>query len=375
MVKGAKSINILHVMQGTSLGGMEQVTLQRMMALSALGCPGRLVCLNSIGDLGPVLEKNRISATGLAYRGIWGWRSIPSMWQAFRSDSPEGVVMSGHNVAAMLALGNLCKGHRVLCIHYHRAGVKSRRHWRLIYNLAFAKFNQITFPSDFVRKEAEEICPAVRTISTTLRNPVQIPDLPDTEVRERARAVFGLGPGVPVIGNAGWLIPRKRWDVFLRVAQRVVGEIPEAVFLIAGDGPQRNELMRLAEELQIAGNVRWLGWQRELRGFYSAVDILLFNSDWDAMGHTAVEAMSYGVPVVASVVHGGLKELIDGDAVGYITEEHDLDWLADKALHLLTDPAVRRAIGARARERMACVCSPERDAAKIIGLLDLDEVE
>jgi glycosyltransferase involved in cell wall biosynthesis len=121
--------------------------------------------------------------------------------------------------------------------------------------------------------------------------------------------------------------------------------------------------------------VRWLGWQRELRGFYSAVDILLFNSDWDAMGHTAVEAMSYGVPVVASVVHGGLKELIDGDAVGYITEEHDLDWLADKALHLLTDPAVRRAIGARARERMACVCSPERDAAKIIGLLDLDEVE
>src|ERR1039457_1166574 len=111
-------------MQCTNLGGMEQVTLQRMISLGVKGFPGRLVSLNPIGELGPLLDSNNVPAVGLAYRGHWGWKSIPSMWREFRREVPRGIVMTGHNLAGMVALGGLCKGHRLLCVHYHHQGVK-----------------------------------------------------------------------------------------------------------------------------------------------------------------------------------------------------------------------------------------------------------
>ncbi len=74
----------------------------------------------------------------------------------------------------------------------------------------------------------------------------------------------------------------------------------------------RDSLQRLAASLGIATpGVIWTGWLTDLTPFYAGIDVLLFNSDWDALGLTPVEAMSYGVPVVASVEHGGLGEILD----------------------------------------------------------------
>ena len=98
--------------------------------------------------------------------------------------------------------------------------------------------------------------------------------------------------------------------MFLRTAQLISRQVPHALFLIAGDGEERAKLEALAGELQIAERVKWLGWQKGLTQFYQCLDVMLFNSDWDAVGLAPLEAINYGVPLVASVQQGGLREIL-----------------------------------------------------------------
>jgi len=114
---------ILHIMQCANLGGMERTTVCRIRGLIDHGQICRLVSLNPIGGLGDVLQRVCIPSTGLQYRGFAGTRSIPAMHREFRREPCDAVMMTGHNLAAMIALGDLGKGHRILCIHFHHAVV------------------------------------------------------------------------------------------------------------------------------------------------------------------------------------------------------------------------------------------------------------
>jgi glycosyltransferase involved in cell wall biosynthesis len=366
-------LRILHIMQCANLGGMERTTLLRMEGLKAQGNEVRLVSLNPIGGLGPLLERASIPAVGLPYRGAWGWRSLPAMYRAFTAQPADAVMMHGHNLAAMVALAasRVAPGRRVLCIHYHHSGVKPAWQWRLIYSVAVRTFRAVTFPTDFVRAEAERLYPRLRTVSYRLPNPFPLPSLPSDQQRHEARRRLGLPPQAKVIGNAGWLIHRKRFDVFLRVGRAVASAVPEVIFVVAGDGPLRPELMQLAQNLGIAERLRWLGWQQDMADFYRALDVLHFNSDWDALGRTPLEAAAHGVPVVASVVHGGLGEFIDSPEYGYLISAHDEDWLAEKIIFLLRNPEAGRRTALACRKRLEETCSPEKDLDRVCRLLGI----
>jgi len=351
-------MKILNLIQCTNLGGMEQATLRLMTGLQEAGHDGRLLSLNPLGTLAPLLAEAGIPARGLPYLGAGGWRSFPALKRTLRQSEADALIMTGHNLLAMLALGEVARSRRLLAVHFHHAGVKPACLWRLIYRLACRRFQAIVFPSDFVRQEAEAIYPEVSRLSLTIRNPIHLPRLPLEADRLAARARLGIPSDALVIGNAGWLIARKRFDVFLEVARRVLDELPSTVFVIAGDGPERERLQEQARGLGIAGSVRWLGWQGDLQSFYHSLDSMLFNSDWDALGLTPLEAMSYGIPVVASVVNGGLKEIINSDQVGYLLDQHDVELMAALLVSLYRDPG-RRSVGLRGRWRIAETCSVE----------------
>lgn len=362
-------MKVINVMQGTNLGGMEQASLRLMLGLKERGHCTEVLSLNPIGTLGPLLDAHGIAAKGFPYLGKGGWRSFLLLKKELRGVQADALIMTGHHLLSMIAMGDLCAGRRVLAIHFHHSGVKPNWQWRLIYKLACKRFRAITFPSDYVRKEAETLYPPVKRMSHTVRNPLSIPPLPVAGDRSKARIFFGIPEDAIVVGNAGWLIPRKRFDVFLQVAQRVAEEVPNALFLIAGDGEEKSRLDSLAEQLNIAGRVKWLGWQKDLTPFFQCLDVMLFNSDWDAMGLSPLEAMSYGVPLVASVQQGGLKEIVSNDEYGYLISTHDIDALAAKVIYLLQNPDKARSVALAGRQRVEDVSNPEDHVKKIESLL------
>ncbi len=338
---------------------MEQASLRLMRGLQARGHRVSLLSLNPIGKLGPLLEDAGIPHEGLPYRGKGGWRGYASLKRKLGTIQADGLIMTGHHLLASIALGDFCRGHRLLAVHFHHAGVKPRWQWRLIYRLAARRFTAVTFPCDFIRREAESIFPPIARLAHTIVNPLDVSSVPTGQDRAKARDFLGLPRGSLVVGNAGWLIPRKRFDVFLHVAQEVLARIPNAVFLIAGDGPERKALESLVCGLGISASMRWLGWCQEMASFYKSLDVLLFNSDWDALPTTPLEAMSFGVPVVCSVLHGGLNEIIDSARYGYVRSTHDVKVLAGVVLQLLKHPQQATAMGLAARNRIEQICRTE----------------
>jgi len=242
--------------------------------------------------------------------------------------------------------------------------------WKTLYAIAGWKFAKVVFPSEFIRDEAITLSPWIQEKSLILRYPFANHQTVSPEDKTIARRGLGISEVGAVVGNAGWLIPRKRWDVFLRIAALVLKSRPDALFLIAGDGPERGDLEALAAELGIADRIQWISWQSNLSVFYKSLDVLLFNSDWDAMGRTPLEAMTYGVPVVASVTHGGLGEIMDSEKHGFFFRDHALEKLAGCIVHLLDDPVLAATTGDAGRMKMMEVGDSTKYAEGMLALLN-----
>ena len=354
---------------------MEQSTLLLAEELIALGHGVEILSLNEMGPLKPVLEAKGIAASAIGYHGIWGWRSFLPLKRILRGKEADALVMVGHNLMAMLAIGDFCKKNRILSLHFHHQGVKGKFAWNLIYLVAVMRFRRIIYPSRFIMNEAMAFVPRLRNtdkiVSYPISTPITLPEASFHGTRQQSARLLGLDPSKKYVGNAGWLIPRKRWDVFLRVAAEVAASVPEAIFLIAGDGPEKAGLEQLARDLKIADRVIWMGWQKDLDAFYRVLDVMVFNSDWDAMGRTPLEAMSYGVPVVASMMHGGLGEMMDSEDYGFLLDSHDIPAMAQRVAGLLRNQQRAREIGDAARNHIAEVGSPRKHAEKVAALLSL----
>jgi glycosyltransferase involved in cell wall biosynthesis len=291
--------------------------------------------------------------------------------QILNLEAADALIMTGHNLMAMAALGDFCRHKRLLAMHFYHTGAKPMWQWRVIYRVAQRCFNAITYPSDYVREEACAIYPPIRNMAWTVRNPLDREPIVTVAHRKILRDRLQLGPDVLIIGNAGWLLPLKRFDIFLRVAARVSVQLPNAQFVIAGDGPERESLRSLARQLGIDQKVHWLGWQKDMRTFYPGLDVLLFNSDWDAFPTTPLEAMSFGVPVIASVLNGGLREVITDDRYGILLQDHDIDRLANATMAAATSDG--RAMGLRGKQRVSEMSDPIAISMEIERLIAGDE--
>ena len=140
-------MRIFALIQCANLGGMEQSTVLLLDEFKKMGHEVELLSLNAMGSLGPVLAQHGIPGSGLGYQGKWGWRSFLSLRRALRARQADALVMVGHNLMAMLALGNFCRDRRVLSLHFHHQGVMPNWAWRLIYRVAMWRFRCIIYPS------------------------------------------------------------------------------------------------------------------------------------------------------------------------------------------------------------------------------------
>ncbi|MBM2623304.1 glycosyltransferase [Actinoplanes sp. LDG1-06] len=115
----------------------------------------------------------------------------------------------------------------------------------------------------------------------------------DPGLRAAARARLRIPPGTPVIGGLGRLEPRKRFDVLIRA----VGEVPDAVLLLVGDGPARVALERLAAIEGVSDRVRFAGPVRHAREMLCAMDVFA-SPGRETFGLVVLEAIAAGLPAL-----------------------------------------------------------------------------
>jgi glycosyltransferase involved in cell wall biosynthesis len=165
------------------------------------------------------------------------------------------------------------------------------------------------------------------------------------------RRELGIGAADPVVGIVAALRPEKNHELFLEMAARVVRPLPSARFLVIGDGPRRESLEQLARQLGIDSNVLFLGSREDVPRLLSAIDVFALTSHNEANPVSILEAMSTGLPVVATDV-GSIGEAIADGRTGYLVPPGDAAQLTDRVLELLRDPLRAKTLGAAAREKV-----------------------
>jgi glycosyltransferase involved in cell wall biosynthesis len=163
---------------------------------------------------------------------------------------------------------------------------------------------------------------------------------------------YGLGEG-PVALFLGGLKPRKNLTFLLHAWREVATARPAATLVIAGDGPLRGELGRQAEAMGLGPRVVFTGRvpERDKVAHYNLADVFLFPSTLEGFGFAAAEAMSCGLPVVASD-EGALPELVVDGRGGFACPGGDRAAFVEATLRLLDQPELRRLFGDFNRERV-----------------------
>jgi glycosyltransferase involved in cell wall biosynthesis len=187
-----------------------------------------------------------------------------------------------------------------------------------------------------------------------------IPNGIDTE-RFRPRDVGDAEVTGPIV-TAGRLVEQKNHALFLRAAADLARLVPEAQFLIAGDGPLRGALEAQARQLGIADRVQFTGERRDIDAVLRSGSILWLTSRWEGMPNIVLEAMASGLPVIATDV-GGTRELVRSGVDGFVVPENDAAAFVRHSQELL-QPETRRQFAAAARAR-----AEEFSAARMLKAL------
>ncbi len=162
------------------------------------------------------------------------------------------------------------------------------------------------------------------------------------------------GDGPPVIGSVGRLSPEKGLKYLLQAMAVVVREEPQARLLLAGDGPERRALQRLASELGLADRIEFAGEvaHEQVPAILARMDVFAMPSTWEGFGVAALEAEAMELPVVASNVHG-IPDVVEDGVSGTLVPPKDVGALSGALLRLLRDGEERRRMGLAARELVA----------------------
>lgn len=170
-------------------------------------------------------------------------------------------------------------------------------------------------------------------------------DAPAEERRERREAfrrALGIPLDAPLVTIVARLVPIKRVDRFLRVADRMGST--HTRFLVVGDGAMREELQESPEAVRLGNRVAWAGLRDDMPDVYFASDVVAVTSDNEGTAVSAIEAQAAGLPVVTTDV-GGMRSVVTHGETGFVVKPADEAGFAQALELLLHDERLRDGTG------------------------------
>jgi len=159
---------------------------------------------------------------------------------------------------------------------------------------------------------------------------------------------LGLPETTLLVGIVSRIFAIKNHALFVDAAARVISEVPDARFVVVGDGVLRPEIEARAANLGLNGRLIFTGWRRDLPAIYADMAALVISSNNEGTPFSAIEAMAASVPVVGTRV-GGMPDLIREGSTGVLVPPRDAAALSAALVSLLGDPQRRRRMGEAAR--------------------------
>ncbi len=338
-----KRLTVLHTEASLGFGGQERRILRELEGLDPMRFRGLLLCQPG-SRLGHVTEE----------------RKIPTIWFKMRS---------AFDPVAFVKILQLLKRERVDIIHAHSSrdawlagaagkllGVPVFRTRHLLtpiggpYVYARLTDRVLTVSEDVRRYLISAGVPGEKIIAVPTGIDLKRFDPARTDLADM-RARFHLSRDAYVIGLVAVLRKAKGHRFLLQAVKRLVPEFPQVKLLIAGTGPQEQNINNLIRELGLEAQVLMLGQQDDIPSLLKALDVFVLPAQEEALGTALIEATAMGVPVIATRI-GGIPEVL-GEA-GLLFESEGVDALVNHLRTLIRSPELAARLrvqgAARARE-------------------------
>jgi glycosyltransferase involved in cell wall biosynthesis len=359
-------LRVMFVVTSMPVGGAETLLVELIRRLDRSRFSPELCCLKYLGPLGEVLADEVPTHSGLSAHK-YDFRVLWRLARRMRERRIDAVVTVGPGDKMFWGrLAGWFSGVPVICSALHSTGLPDHVE---LFNRLLAPITDafIAVAEPHARYLAEhEGCPAgkVRVIPNGVDVERFHPRWPSRSLREQLR----LPERAPVAGIVAALRPEKNHELFLRSAALVRQQLPEAQFLVVGDGPRRAELERLARQWPLAYAVHFLGTRSDVAELLSLMDVLVLTSHMESNPVSILEAMASEKPVVATRVGSVPETVLDGKT-GYLVAPGDAEGLAARIVELLPNRQLAARMGRAGREHVIAHWSVERMVAGYQDLL------
>lgn len=357
-------MNILQIISSSGMYGAESVILNLSRALNAVGHRSSIgVFANSLNpnlQLHERATQEGIDSIVFPCRGQLDRVAISRIRDVVRQTGADIVHSHGYkaDVYAYFALRR-CSCSLVATCHNWIDQEFRDFLYGVIDRFALRRFDRVVAVSDEVKKRLLKAGVAEGRIAL-VKNGID---------RQRFSAVASSSTEPDnakhrsvVVGLVGRLSHEKGVDTFLRAASHVVADYANAEFVVVGEGPDRESLERLIDELKINSKVSLVGRRDDMPSVYRSFDVMVSSSRKEGLPVSILEGMATGLPVVATTV-GEVPRLIRGGETGLLVPPDKPLLLARAIAELLVDREYRERLGCAAKTLIEREFSAERMAA------------
>jgi glycosyltransferase involved in cell wall biosynthesis len=163
----------------------------------------------------------------------------------------------------------------------------------------------------------------------------------------------------PIVGNVAALVPHKGQRHLIESVVLILPQVPDARFVIAGEGELRPALERQIKEHYLEKHVILAGFRPDVLSVHKAFDIFAMSSVTEGLGTSLLDAMACGKPIVATTA-GGIPEVVADGETGFLVPPRDHEAMAGAIVRLLKDEGLRKQMGEAGRARACTLFSAER---------------
>ncbi|MFP3978293.1 glycosyltransferase [Marinobacter sp. KMM 10035] len=319
-----KPLRVLHITFNMGIGGTEQVIRQLVQGMASESVESEILCIDGhIGPIGETLQQSGVPVHKLARKQGFDWALIKAIRKRLREGRFDVVHCHQYTPWMYGWLAALPTRAKVVFTEHGRFYPDRYRYKAMLINPIMALFTPSIVAISEATKDAlvkYEFIP--RRKIQVIYNGIAPLTRNETEA-QKVREELGIPPGALVVGTVSRLDPVKNQQMMLKAFKAFLEKCPDSYLLMVGDGPAKSELVELTESLHIANRTLFTGFIKAPVHHLAAMDVFLLSSHTEGTSMTLLEAMSLGVPAVATRV-GGNPEIIEDSVTGILTEPNEV---------------------------------------------------
>ena len=345
-----KKINLLHLIQGLEIGGLEIMVVNLLERIDRFRYRPLICCYDSLGSLSQGLPERVIGVHLLRRRPGIDYFYPFKLARYLKKSKIQ--ILHLHNPTALFygTLAGKIAGTPCIIYTEHGRDFSSSIKVKIANRILCRMVDKIVVVAECGKRYLVEHEGVNEKKIIKIYNGIDSKKFGIRQEVTLIRRELGITDDQPIIGIVARLDPIKNHACIIRAMKIIVTSLPGAVLLIIGDGALRTELESLTANLGLQNHIKFLGARSNIGELLSVLDVFVLSSFSEGLSLTLIEACAAAKPIVATNV-GGNAEIVKHECNGLLVPSDQPEVMARAILEILTDEAKASQMGEKGRKK------------------------